>query len=381
MAKKPKLQAPEDKTIGLAMQANAVKVAQQINDPLMLDINRLVAAKQEYEGGPFTVMHTLTSIMSEQQLNALPDPKADTGNNPAKYLVPITRLNSKGKHTEEWKQRDYYEELALNLPGVVEKARMRAMLERANGPDTVNKADIPASIMDWDPDYRAAQAGKLNNEIEAAKRSVSQAFKLFFQLKKFNTELQHVEAMPMWALGQDGMPLNGAAGRIMQVENVKKPIIVRSTIDGRQRKDYSEVSISAFLDYDVEKASETNGGTYQSVIATTARDKPTETSGHISGTGNAQDQSRPQAVKTPDTANARALDLYVYVDEAIKDKDKAAWQSLKKSVNSDDSDTEFMAWRGLLHYAKLLVGSPEDDKRFAKLTADMEAADKLADAA
>lgn len=378
MAKRTKIVAPDNQTIGLEMQRKAVALAQVINEPLMAEIDILNKAHHDWEGGAFTVMHRLTSIMKPEELDNLPVPGSDSGNNPARYLVPITKISPKGKRSEEWKERDYYVDLALNLPGVVLKQKLKDQLERANGSDSVNKSDIPANVLDWDIDYRASLAIKLQQEIDGAVRAVTQAFGLYFQLKAFNTELQHVSATPIWALGPDGMPLNGANGRAMKVENTKKPIVIRSTIEGREMTDRKEVSIGTFLKYNVAKAAENNGGTYQAVMNTIARDKPEEQSGHAGGTGNAQDQSRPQAINTPETASARVMDVYVFLDEAIKSKDKANWQKIKKSLQGEDSDEDFLAWRGLLHYAKLLVGSPADDKRYKELTADMDDEDKVA---
>lgn len=382
MAKREKITAPENKEQGLMMQRSAAELAQKINDQLIGDLDMLNKAQADWEGGAFTVMHRITQIMTEEQISNLPDPKSETGNNPAHYLVPITKISPKGKRSEEWKKKYYYSDLALSLPGIVAKVQLKSQLERANGNDSVNKSDIPAEIMNLDLDYRASKARKLQTEIDGAVRNVKLAFELYHQLKKFG-DLEWVECVPIWAIGPDGKQLNGAGGRPMVVESTKFPIVIRSTVDGREMTDRKEVAISTFLKYDTAKASETNGGTYEAVMNTVKREKPEEQTGHVSGTGNAQDQSRPQAINTADTANARVMDVYEFLHRSLTAKDKADWEALKKSVHEAGSDESFLSWRGVLHYARLLVGSPKDDARYNKLVSEMDDDEKegLPDAA
>lgn len=372
MAKQAKkvIAAPENKTIGLAMEQKAATLAQRLNEPLMSEIDTINKAKQEYEGGSFAVMFRLAAILTPEEQAALPDPKSDTGNNPAKYLVPVRQISSKGTK-EVWKERYYYKELTLNLPGVVAKTKMKDQLERLNRAmkdDSVNTADIPQSFKDWAIDFRNAQIQKLTNEVNVAVRSVVAAFELFFQLRRFNTELAHVSASPIFAIGPDSKPMDGQEGRPFKVESTTTPIVIRSTVPGREFVDVKMVSVGSFLKYDVKKAKETNGGTYESVMATVSREKPEEQSGHVSGTGNAQDQSRPQSVNTADTAIARICDVHEFFDRIAREKTKAEWEQLEKELHGAGSDEAFLAAREVCIYLNRLVGSPRDDLRYKELT-------------
>lgn len=372
MAKQSKkIEAPANTSIGREMEAKAVKLGAKLNDALMSEIDRLNTAKQDWEGGAFVVMFRLTAMMTKEEKAELPDPKEDSGNNPAIYKVAVKRISDKGKVTETWKELNYYKELVLNMPGITAKSQLKDQIERSLGDsEKVNKDGIPSHILDWSVDYRRAMIKKLQNEINGAVSAVTAAFGLYFQLKAFNQNLSHVAATPVWAIGPDGKPMDGQDGRGYKVEATTNPIIIRTTVRERDQIDVKMVGISQFLKYDVKKIVEL-GGTYAAVEETAKRAKPTETQGAAGGTGNAQDQSRPIAINTPDTANARAMDLYEYLTRSLEATNNADWQSMQRSLNSKDSDVDFLAWRGLLRIANMLVGSPKDDTRHKALLKEM----------
>jgi hypothetical protein len=365
MAKKAKLVAPERPEIGEAMAQSANVLAQEINNPLMVDIELLNKAKQDWEGGPFVVLNRLTSIMSKEKLDALPDPKSDTGNNPAKYLLKKVRTNSKGKTVVEWKEHYYYSDLALSLPGIVAKQQQKLQLERSLDKQA-NQDGVPVNYRDMSIEYRNALITKLNGEISGAVRSVSLAFELLFQLKHFNEDLDTVYAKPIYAMGSDGKLMDGQDGRPFQVEATKQPIFICTTIEERKGLDYDYLSIGRFLDIDIPKAIE-NGGTYGAAMHTITRQKPTD-----NVPGNAQDQSRPQAINTADTAIARIVDVAEYTTRAMEARDKAAWEQLKKELSGAGSDEAFLSARDLLQALTVLVGSPADAARDAKIRGEQD---------
>ena len=370
MAKKAKLTAPERPEIGQGMAQSAVKLAQEINTPLMVDLEFLNKAKQDWEGGPFVVLNRLTSIMNAEQMDALPDPREELGNNPAKYLLKKERVNSKGKTVIEWKEHYYYKDLALNLPGIVVKQQQKLQLERSLDKQA-NQDGIPITFRDMSIEYRNALITKLNNEVRNAVRSVSLAFELLFQLKHFNEDMGTAYAKPIFAVGPDGKLMDGTEGRPFQVEATDKPIYICTTIEERKGLDYDYLSIGRFLDIDIKKAVE-DGGTYGAAMHTIARQKPTDQSGAAGGTGNAQDQSRPQAINTVDTLLARCVDIGEYFVRAMEARDKAEWEAIKKAINGAGSDEVFLALRDNLQALTVLVGSPADAARDAKVRGELD---------
>jgi hypothetical protein len=366
---KTKIEKPVNPEIGKAMEANAVELAHVLDAALMQEIDRLNAAQQEWEGGKFVVMHRLTSAMTPAQLKALPDPKADTGNNPAHYVVEVIRITDKGERKSEWKKKYYYDELTLNLPGIVAKNKLIGQIERSLGDDEkVNKSDIPDHIMNWSPDYRRNKMKQLQTEVNNAITSVTGAFELFHQFRKMG-ELTNVDAFPVYAIGEDGKECDGLEGRPFRVEASKTPIVLASTVKSRVLIDRKMVSIGQFLRYDLDKAREENGGTYDSVLATVKKQKPEE-QGAETVIGNAQDQSRPQSIKTPDTFGARLVDVGEYLTASAEDKSHAAWEAIDKYLHADGNDEAFMSACEVHALLGTLIGSPKDQAKYQGLIAE-----------
>lgn len=358
MAKKEqkKLTANE-RSIGLAMDALASKYAETVAPLAMPTIDVLNRARQEWEGGAFAVMFKVTAGMTAEQLDALPDPKSDTGNNPGQYYTVVV---VDGK--EKVREHDFYEEMTLDFPGIRARGKRIDQLKRSmQDASKVNTSDIGADIKDMSVDYRNAEIARLTKEISGAVSKIKNAFGLFYQFKSFET-LKHVEVYPIYKLGPDNLPLDGQDGRAVEIEPTQTPIVVRSTVKGREGIDTVRVSISTFLKYDVEKAKE-NGGTYQSVIDTAKREKKDD------GTNqNAGNQAVPQLIRTADTAIARLTDIYEFADFSWSEKDGKLLDSMKKATNgagSDDAFTTIMALKRFLN--DVCPDSPRNVQRYQEL--------------
>lgn len=364
MAPREKIEASESQIqIGLVMDRLAHETAQNVAALVEDTIRDLINHKQEWEGGKFQVMHKLTRGMSEAQLNALPDPKADTGNNPAWYFFSFMRDGK--EHTEK---RYYYEQMALAFPANVAKMKRISQLERSSGDENVNKSDIPADIMDMDPTNRVAELSRLNDEINESVKSVTGAFELRAQLLRF-ADLRHVEAFPIFRTGPDGLPMNGEDGRPFDIERTKRPICVRSTIKGRELKDCVYMGIQKFVSLNVGKISDA-GGTFKAMEDSIPKKaKKGDQAGGINPAANAQDQSKPQQVGVPDTFIARAVDMYSFADKAWEEKNGAAMGKLRQMTHGDGTDEYFTALHGLMRFLRDIVGSPKDEERYQRLIA------------
>lgn len=357
MAKKEtvKLTASQ-KSMGLAMDNLAAQYATTVAPAIQGDVDRLIAAKQDWEGGKFTVMFRLTSSMTEEQLEALPDTNAKDGNNPAHYHSAII---SDGK--EKVREHYFYEEMVRSFPAIRAKGTRIDQLKRSmQDPAKVNQTDIGDDIRNMTPDYRNAEITRLQNEITSAVGAVTGAFELYFQFKRF-ASLKHVEAYPIYRIGPDGSILDGEEGRERSIENTRTPIVMKSTVRGREAIDVVRIGIGTFLRYDVEKAKE-NHGTYQAVIDTVKREKKGDEK-----TSNANNQSATQLVRTADTAMARFLDLYEYADYSWEEKDGAQMDALRKKTHGAGSDDAFTAAHGLYRFLRDIVGTPRDEARYQDL--------------
>jgi hypothetical protein len=316
-------------------------------------------------------MHKITANMTPEQIDALPDPKADTGNNPAHYKVEKFR---DGKSTG-WKEVYFYDVLARDLPGVVAMGKRVDQLKRSMlDPSKVYTGDIGNDILGtldekgnrtggMAVDYRVAQIKKLERRITNALSNVSGAFELRAQLLAFE-ELKHVKCELIYALDKDGLPLDGEDGRGFEIETTNVPIVIKSTVKGREDIDKMAVGVGTFIRYNVEAAKE-NGGTYQAVLNTVKREKPDDAPPQ-----NAGNQSAPQRVNTPDTFFARMTDTAEFVDKAWSEKTSALQEACVNATHGAGSDDAFVAARQTYEFLKTLVGGPKDDVRWQSFIND-----------
>lgn len=341
-------------------QDRAASVLADILSPvLMPTLDDLSAHKQAWEGGAFEVMYKATSALTPEQRDALPDPKAKTGNNPAWYYAPVLNADS---NKETIKEHYFYRIMVHAMPGIIAKKRRIDLLERSmKSADKVNTSDIPQEVKDTAPAYRQAEITRLGGEITNAVSATVSAFELYFQLKAFTT-LKGVEVELIHAIGKDGELMDGEDGRPFQVENTKTPIIVRSTVKGRQAIDNKRIGLGTFKKYDVAKAIE-NGGSYAALEKTLEREIP--------GTPPVG-AAAPQNVKTADTFFARMTDVHSYMDDAWTAKDKEQFEAVRKGAkDSDDYFTSLFAIRDMLND---VIGSPQDAARYAELMAKAKVA-------
>src|SRR6185436_12116890 len=155
-------------------------------------------------------------------------------------------------------------------------------------------------------------------------------------------------------------PMDGQEGRGFEIEPTQVPIVVRSTVKGREDIDKVQVSIGTFLKYDVEKAKERQG-TWQAVIDTAKREKADDESGNQ----NEGNQSVPQLIRTADTAIARLTDLYEFADHAWDEKDGALLDAMKKAVNGAGSDDAFVTVMAMKRFLNdVCPDSPRNIERY-----------------
>lgn len=354
MAKKAKIEAPENKTLGISMNRLASTTAVKIEPFISTELDQLSTAREYWEGGKFAVMYAIKAHMTPEQIAELPDPKSKTGNNPAHYQIEKFR---DGKSTG-WKPVYFYKQLALELPGVAAMGkRIDQMVRSMQNPEKVFTGDIGQDIKDMSLDYRVGQIKKLERRIANAVSNVEGAFELHHQIALFDT-LKHVDYDIVYALNEKGEPLDGKDGRGFEVEATQVPIVIYSTVEGRQDKDRLPVSVGGFLRYDIEKAKE-QGGTYQALLNTVKREKPDDAPPQ-SGAG----QQAPQRVNTPDTFFARMTDCAEFIDKAWSEKTDALQEACLNAVHGAGSDDAFTAARQTYEFLRTLVGGPKDDIRW-----------------
>lgn len=358
MAKKTKviIDASEQQ-IGEAMDKQATKLATMIDASVSPVVSALAEHKREYQGGPFVVMHNITSFLSEKDfdLDSLPEPHSKEGNNPAHYKIKVPA----GKDGYTFKDVYFYTQLALSLPSVTKMKERVSQLTRSLAKDKskVKTDDIPKADFDRMPHDRMAEIDRLNQQITVAKSNVSTAFELYHQLKAF-AELDKVEVVITYDINGSGDVCDGEDGRPFVVAKINSPIMVRSTIKGREDIDKGRYSVSSFLKFDIPTALEAKGGaTFAALEATLAK-----------GAGNGETETGSIPVNTLPTFVKVLNDECSYLAKALDTTDDAAWSAMKKLIAKEDGDQDF--FYNVCYFVNAfehLVKDPRNQVRYQKL--------------
>lgn len=326
---------PHQYEIGAAMFANAQEVASK-SDWLSATINTIAKAKQDYEGGPFAVMFKVMDKMDAETIDALPDPNADTGNNPG--IFKVRTLNSKSKPViREYK---YYHVLSDKLPGNIVKQQRIEMLELSmKDPVQFNVSSVPQEIKDMEKKRREAEVSRLEGELRTSRTNVLAAFELLFHIRAVNS-LEGVRATILYALDDNGKEMGGEDYEgVPVVENTLTPIFVATTNEDRRNKgqDQSHMSVTSFKKLRPDVAKE-KGGTYQALIdsvPTVKRGTKDEGTDQTGGT-------KPELINTNETFIARLVDVHDYVDVIMSDTKQTAISAILGLLNGKSGGDDLL---------------------------------------
>lgn len=323
---------PHQYEIGAAMFANAQELASQ-SDWLSSTINVIAKAKQDYEGGPFAVMFKVMDKMPAEKIEALPDPDAETGNNPGKFKVRTVGNNGKPV-VKEFK---YYYVLSDKLPGNIAKQQRIDMLELSmKDPVQFNVSSVPQDIKDMDIERRKAEISRLNGELSTSRTNVLAAFELLFHIRAVNA-LAGVTCSVLYAIGADGKLLDGEDGRECVVENTKQPIIITTTVEGRKGKDTTQISVGSFKKLRPDVARE-KGGTYSALIDSA----PTVKRGTKGEATDSTGGSKPERIATNDTLYARMVDVHDYLDDISSDTKQTNYSAILGLLNKKEGSEDML---------------------------------------
>jgi hypothetical protein len=374
---KPKIDLSSiDTSQGEAQHKFAGLIAKQIDGDAAPIIQHLTNIKAEYEGGPFVVLFNVLGSMDEATIDRLPPPDVDTGNNPSVYKIKVRN----GK-TEKLVECDFYDDIAEQLPSVMTALNEKDQLARSLGdPGKINQSDIPEMIAKLPPQTRQARIDKLSALVSTARRNVKAAFVFYHQAKAIEA-LDTVKMSLIYALDDNGQICDGEDGREYRVENTKSPIVLTSTMKGREALDTKRLSLSTFNNIDVDRAKEAIGGaTYHALINTVAK---------------GPDQALPVAgvnINTVGTFFNLMNDVSEYLDRTLASTDKAAWQAIEKVMSAkdktgtalEDADLAFYNVAAFVAAFRPLVTDPVSEVRYQALLnkyADPKAKPKIKKAA
>jgi len=318
---------------GETQKAKAIAFALQESDEMSQAINTVANAKEDWQGGPITVLFALKSTYGEE-IDTFPEPDSDTGNNPDKFKLSVE--DAQGKSA--MRPSSFY----LIFSDATKEGKAvcdeLAQIKRAGNLEAV-KTDVPKSILDMTKEQRDVRANYLTGRRSTIRASYKKAMALYHQLNAV-ASLTSVGVDFVWQTDEHGEDTN-------EVENTTKPIMVwqmpGNDAQGNPRpiKDREFFSIGSFLKLEPKKAQE-NGGTFKALKATVAR----ATGG---ATGNKDAPVKP--VKTAETFVAQFVELFRAMDEFQSDADQKEMGKLMKLLNSKGSDelkVSFVEFRNYL---------------------------------
>ncbi len=317
--------------IGAAMFANAQQTASEC-EWLTSTVEAIAKAREDYEGGPFVVMYKVMAEMSQEKIDALPDPNVDSGNNPGQFKT--RSVNAKGKPVvKTW---NYYHVLSDGLPCNIAKQQRIDMLELSmKDPVQYNVSSVSQEIKDMDKPRRYAEIGKLERALTTSRSNVLAAFDLYFHIMAANA-LPGVFVTIQYALDDNGNELNGEGGREKVVDlGTMTPITITTTNKAREKKDTIDISVGSFKKLRPDLAKE-SGGTYDAFInsAPTVKrgTKATEEPGG----------AKPERIASLDTLLARLVDIHDYMDEITSDTKQAVFGALLNLLNKKEGSADLL---------------------------------------
>jgi len=322
--------------IGENQEARAIAFAATQSEALGETLARIAKARQDYEGGPFAVLFKVSASMTEEQIENLPNPDSETGNNPAKYKIRIEGgKDGKGRLVDHY----YYDVVSDNLACNVARRQRIDMLNLSLGdPTKVNMSAVPQDIQDMPVIRRGAEVSKLEGELTTSRKNVNEAFELLFQIRAVN-ECAGVTANVLYALDEHGKERNGENDNgPAEVENTRTPIVITTTVEGRKAIDTTRMGVTSFKKLRPELAKE-RGGTYRAVLDSA----PVKKKGANGENKNSQDQSKPQAINTLETFETRLTDLHQYLDAIYSDSKQEVYGALLKKMNAKTGNENLLS--------------------------------------
>src|SRR6266446_4932499 len=296
---------------GERQSALATSLAAIHGEELATAISTVMKAKEDWQGGPMTVMCAMGVNYTEEQMAEFPiigSSEKDGSNNPAKFKAKVPGKD--GKETE--RDQDFYILFADATPEGADIVKRLGWLAHANKSE-FNQAEIPQEFKDMNPQERRMNVEKLTNRRSTIRSSYKNAIKLNQQFTAVN-DLPHVSADPIPGI-EEG--------------TYENTVLVHSKVKGRETKDWEHYSLSNFMKLNAAKAKE-NGGTLAALKATVARVPKVP--------GDNSDGNKPDVIKTIPKAIVRLVDLHSFFVEVFRGKDKTTYNALVKLMGGPGSD-------------------------------------------
>ena len=318
MSKNP-LNTPAD--VAKALMAKASMLASKEGPLVQSAIATIIKAKEDWEGGPFTVLLAMVQNYGEL-IDEFPDPMQETGNNPGRF----DRAEPKKGGGTTRKTYDFYKVFVEQTKEGAPLVREREWLKRLEDENDNKEGMEPSFVAQYakNPLKRAEHRGVVDRRINVMVSAYKRAIRLKYQIDRaaslFDDNVLRIT--PLWADAE-----------MTSIQNVAKPILAEEPgflPDGRPTapKNWKHLGINAFLNLDFDKVVD-NGGTFDALLKALEREPRTDEN---------ESNIKPQHIGTLDMFKARFRDIHAFLDDVFEDKDRAKYQSILKALNGPGSD-------------------------------------------
>lgn len=308
--------------VSRAMMQKASSLAAKEGIEVQNAIATIIKAKEDWEGGPFTVLLAMTSNYGED-IHEFPDPMVETGNNPGKF----DRSEPKKGGGTTRKTYDFYRVFTEQTKEGAPLVREREFLKRLEDENDNKEGMEPAFVTLYgsNPQVRAERRGVIDRRLSVMVNAYKRAIRLMYQLEKAATLFDDTKLSirPLWANKE-----------MTAVQQVSKPIIAEEPafdlVSGRPvvPAKWKHLGVNAFLNLDFDKVVD-GGGTFDALLK--ALERETKSSPEESNL-------KPQHIGTLETFKARFRDIHEFLDNVFEDKDRAKYQAVLKALNGPGSD-------------------------------------------
>lgn len=293
-----------------ALENRAIELAHQEGKELAAAVNTMVKAKEDWEGGPISVMFAMRDTYGMEVMTSLPKPGVDYGNNPA-----IIKTQSKGANNKTvTKTVDFWIVFPDNTKEGQRLSEELAWLRLLSDKEA-DHSKIPDAFKKayFSPQKRNEYESTLKRKRNTIRIAYRKAGALFHQMAAIN-ELPHVECDFIYTDVEQTQVINNAAP--IRIEDPRDP-----------RTMYDDYSVATVLKMDVAKAQE-NGGTLEALNETLKREGK-------SGQGG---EEGTELIRTPSKFESVISDLHESLDFAVSDAKQELFGALVAYMNKKTGD-------------------------------------------
>lgn len=346
---------------GDALAEHAFALAAKESVVMRDTFDRLAKAREDWQGGPLYTLLALRGTYSSEELDEFAYPGSDTGNNPDKFKMTVTKGDKKTS-----RNTTFYAQYARGTGSGKAILERIDWLDRAADKGAV-KDGIQEDILEMSPEQRASHRSFLEGRLNTMTQAYKKAMQLHFKLNEVNEYATNIFAEPIWQEGYSPDDVENLWEA--KIEATQEPIAVWLAEEGKPITKWEPFSIGAFLKLNPAKALEKGGG-FKMLVESGIVPKAAG-GGATTAAGAA---SEDITIKTVDKSLGVLAEFHRYMVDIMSARDGADYGKFVQEINKKGND-EYVT--SLVELKNILVDICAKSKLDLKYVKMLEAGSEL----